>query len=285
MQPNKLYRRTVSTYPIERPIDRFYKIYSHITRMNNNNSLPETDSPMYNFNYSLSDMMDLDELLPIERQELEMELLQEQAAAEQRLQQQQQQQMRSSISRGSSRKQVSFDAYVEIELIEPISEMTEEEKHDIWYHRCELEDFKYQARKLCKTEFKSKSSKGGQQQQQQQQESTRGLECYFPQRMRDARRTNDQVLGAYLFSSGNNSEEQLLGQMAEQCNAEARHLALAMGVQDFYEAYFPHSRHRMIQHQSIRDAAFEPTPLRSGGQQPASAVLPVGPSTPLARRF
>jgi hypothetical protein len=203
------------------------------------NSLPETDSPMHNFNCSLSDMMDLDELLPIERQELEMEL---QAA--------QQEQMRA--SRGSS-KRVSFDEYVEIELIEPVYEMTEEEKCDVWYHRCELDDFKCQARKLCKTKSKGL-------------ESTRGLECYFPQRMRGVRRTNDQVLRAYLFSG--NSEQ--VGQMAEQCNAEARHLALAVGIQDFYETYFPH-----MLHQSTRDA-FEPTPLR----QPAS----VSQSTP-TRRF
>jgi hypothetical protein len=202
------------------------------------NSLPETDTPMYNFNCSLSDMMDLDELLPIERQELEMEL---QAA--------QQEQMRAS---GSS-KHVSFDEYVEIELIEPISEMTEEEKDDSWYHRCELDDFKYQARKLCKSK-----SKG--------QESTRGLECYFPQRMRGFQRTNDQVLRAYLFSG----DSEQVGQMAEECNADARRLALATGVQDFYEAYFP-----LIIQQSPRDA-FEPTPLC----QPAS----VGPLI-LARRF
>jgi hypothetical protein len=203
------------------------------------NSLPETDSPMYSSNYSLSDMMDLDELLPIERRELEMEL---QVAQQERMR----------ASRGSS-KHVSFDEYVEIELIEPISEMTEEEKDNIWYLRCELDDFKHQARKLCKTK-----SKG--------QESTRGLECYFPQRMRCFQRTNDQVLRAYLFSE----DSEQVGQMAEECNAEARHLALATGVQDFYEAYFPH-----IIQQSPRDA-FEPTPLR----QPAS----LGPST-LARRF
>jgi hypothetical protein len=203
------------------------------------NSLPETDSPMYNFNHSLCDMMDLDELLPCERQELEMEL---QDAREERMR----------ASRGSA-KQVSFDEYVEFELIEPISELTEEEKHDCWYRRCELDDFKQQAKKLCKTKCKG-------------QESTRGLECYFPQRMRGFQRTNDQVLRAYMFSG----DSEQVGQIAEQCNAEARHLALATGVQDFYEAYFP-----QIMQQSPRDA-FEPTPLR----QPAS----VGPSM-LARRF
>ena len=200
------------------------------------NSLPETDSPMYNFNHSLSDMMDIDELLPSERHELEMEL---QAARQERMR----------ASRGSS-KGVSFDEYVEFELIEPISEMTQEEKDNSWYRRCELDDFKQQARKLCKTKYKG-------------QESTRGLECYFPKRMRDFQRTNDQVLRAYMFSG----DSEQVGQIAEQCNAEARHLALATGVQDFYEAYFPH----MIQ-QFPRDA-FEPTPLR----QPASVSASILP--------
>jgi hypothetical protein len=174
-------------------------------------------------------MMDLDEVLPIELQAAKQE------------------QMRAS---GGFSRHVSFDEYVEIELIEPISEMTEEEKHDIWYRRCELDDFKIQARKLCRTK-----SNG--------QESTRGLECYFPQRMRCLQRTNYQVLRACLFAG----DSEQVGQVAEEYNAEARRLALATGIQDFYEAYFPH----MIQEYSTPDA-FEPTPLR----QPAW----VGPSTP-----
>ena len=174
--------------------------------------------------------MDLDEMLPIDCQG------------------DQQEQIRP--SEGSSRH-VSFEEYVEIELIEHISEMSEGEKHDIWYRRCELDDFKRQARKLCKTK-----SKG--------QESTRGLECYFPQRMRRFQRTNDEVLRTCLFAG--DSDE--VGQVAEQYNAEARQLALTTGIQDFYEAYFPH----MIQQSSTPADVFEPTPL----PQPAC----VGPSTP-----
>ena len=175
-------------------------------------------------------MMDLDEMLPIDCQ-----------AA-------QQEQVRAS---GGSSNHISFEEYVEIELMEHISEMTEEEKDDIWYRRCELNDFKHQARKLCKTK-----SKG--------QESTRGLECYFPQRMRCTKRTNDQVLRTCWFA-GDSDET---GQMAEQYNAEARRLALTTGIQDFYEAYFSH----IIQQSSTPGDIFEPTPL----PQPSSE----GPATP-----
>jgi hypothetical protein len=204
-----------------------------------NNSSPETDSPMYE-NYSLSDMMELDALLPLDHQDFEMEL--------QAVQQEQRR-----ASRGSS-KNVSFDEYLKIELIERISEMTEGEKSDSWYHRSERDDFRNQARKLCKTD-----SKG--------QESTRGLECYSRQRRRRLQRTNDQVLRAYLFAG----DSEQVGVWAEEYNAEARQFALATAVQDYYEAYFPH-----IIHQSSTPDAFEPTPL--------CQLACVGQST-LERRF
>ena len=187
-----------------------------------------------------SGSMDLDELLPLERQQLEED------AAE-----------NSWNTRPS--KSVSFGD-VSVSYIESCADMDQPHRDQVWFRRSELEQIKRSAKDLCKLVNKNVPVAPG--------DSIRGMDVYFPSRQRAHSKFVFHVLQAYHVKCDRNSE--YVGLLAESWSSKSKERALVNGIQDFYEAYFPH----MVQQQQKTEvtastprkrtatAEFEPAPRR-----------------------
>jgi hypothetical protein len=193
---------------------------------------------------ALSDMMDIDELLPIELDEVE----------DNDFYYQQQPQ-----PQNATRKNVTFSAVEHYAIIESPEDWTEDERNASWYGRSELDAFKSKARKLCKQHYKKQSTNAP----IPSDESVRGMEVYFPSRQRAHAKFVFHVLHAYHVQCVGNPD--YVAQLCAKWSAKASELALVNGIQDFYEACFPH----MIQ--QTAEMPSTPVPLvrrRSSASQP-----------------
>jgi hypothetical protein len=182
---------------------------------------------------ALSDMMDIDELLPIELDEVEDDDL---------IYYQQQPQ-----SQKATRRSVSFSAMDHYAIIESSEDWTEDERNASWYGRSELDAFKSKARKLCQQHYKTNQASIP------SDESVRGMEVYFPSRQRSQAKYVFHVLHAYHVQCVGNPD--YVAQLCAKWSAKASERALVNGIQDFYEACFPH----MIQ--QTTDITPTPVPL------------------------
>jgi hypothetical protein len=158
---------------------------------------------------ALSDMMDLDELLPIEKEEL---------LAESR-------KMQERFYPHRPTKSVCFAGIQSVDLIESSTEMSDEEKHQIWFSASELEQFKSNARNLCRQQCKGVPTT----------DSTRGMDVYFPSRQRNHAKYIFHMVYAYHVQCAGNPD--YLAQLAEKWSAKSTERALVAGRQDFYEAH------------------------------------------------
>ena len=132
-------------------------------------------------------------------------------------------------------KGVHFGEYVELELIEPLSEMPDDEKSAMFYARTEMEAIKQRERRLCKQLiYQSKNNQSS----ESQTSCVRGLDVFYPRRTSGVREKVEQVCHA---SRCRQVDAVLLAQIAEQSSEQDRNKAAANGLQDFYDAYFESS--------------------------------------------
>ena len=164
----------------------------------------------------LSDLMELDELLPIEQDDM----------------------MKSSSSlsfypctfdRPVPRKSVSFGGIQSIDYIESARDMSMEDVEDRWFTREQLQEFKASARTLAKLEYHGKPISN--------LESTRGMDVYFPQRQRSHSKYVKSVLEAYHVRCKGDPE--LVAQLCEKWSTKSRDRSMLTGIEDFYSAYVP----------------------------------------------
>lgn len=172
-------------------------------------STPENDASRIICTVLLNNMMALDELLPIEQ-----ELLMEEEGG--------------FANCPTQKESVKFGGG-SVVYVESLEEMAEEDKHDIWYTKCELGDFKQRARQLCKQQQMGCFNTS--------EESTRGMDVYFPSRQRAHAKYVSHILQAYYIQCAGNPE--YVARLAEKWSLKSTQRALHMGIQDSYEAYFP----------------------------------------------
>ena len=154
-----------------------------------------------------ADSMDLDELLPIERQML--------ASSS------------SIISRCD--RAVSFSGKDSVTLVESSEDWTDEERDNTWFTPKELERIKRRAIKLCKHEAQGKPVP--------LEDSTRGMGIYFPTRKEAHAAFVYHVLLAYHDTHKDNPE--YVAHLAEKWSVANTEMAHRVAVRDMYEAYFP----------------------------------------------
>jgi hypothetical protein len=161
-------------------------------------------------------LTNLDELLPIECQQL----LEEAAAAAAQFEAECNIRPSKSVSFGTD----------SVTYIESCVEIPQCQRDQVWFRRSELDYFKNSAKKLCKLSHKGMKVEA--------QSSIRGMDVYYPARQRAHSKFIYHLLQAYHVKCDRNSE--YVGQLAESWSAKAKERALVTGIQDFYEAYFPH---------------------------------------------
>mmetsp|Transcript_43487 Transcript_43487/g.105030 ORF Transcript_43487/g.105030 Transcript_43487/m.105030 type:complete len:222 (-) Transcript_43487:315-980(-) len=151
--------------------------------------------------------MDLDELLPIERQMLNS--------------------TSSIVSKGDG--VVSFGGKDSVTLIESSEDWTEEERENTWFTPKELDRTKRRAIKLCKHESLGRPTPP--------EDSTRGMGIYFPTRKEAHAEFVYQVLLAYHETYAGNPD--YVAHLAEMWSVANKEMAHTIAVRDMYEAYFP----------------------------------------------
>lgn len=166
-------------------------------------SAPQSDS----ISNDSTSSMDLDDLLPIERQFLNC----------------------SSSLPTKSNRGVSFSKMDSVVLIESSEDWSQEERDNSWYRQHALEKCKKKAIKLCRREAKGEATKP--------EDSTRGMEIYFPARKKAHAEYTYYVLFAYYEQFAGNPE--YVAHLAEKWSAANKEQAHIVGIRDMYEAYFP----------------------------------------------
>ncbi len=161
----------------------------------------------------LSDLMDIDELLPIEQDDF----------------------LRSCSSLGpypdtSGSKTVTFGGIQSLDFIESSRDMTDQDVEDRWFTKAQLCEFKRTARTLCKEEHSGKDIGDD--------NSTRGMDVYFPARQKTHAKYIYHVMRAINVECKGNPE--YVAQLCEKWSTKSRDRALVIAVEDFYHAYYPH---------------------------------------------
>lgn len=160
----------------------------------------------------LSELMELDELLPIEQEEF----------------------MRSQSSADCfsfppvTQKRVSFGGVQSIHHIESSMDMTDEDVEDRWFTKTELAEFKSNARNLFKRELEGTPV-------DQRMDSTRGMDIYLPQRQRTHTSYVRHVFEAYHFRCQGHPE--YVAELCQRWTSKSRERAHAIGIQDYYAAH------------------------------------------------
>jgi len=150
--------------------------------------------------------MDLDELLPIERQMLN-----------------------STSSMSKTKREVSFSGKDTVTFVESSEDWTDEERDNSWFTSEELEHLKKRAIKLCKNEVMGKKISS--------EDSTRGMGIYFPARKEAHANFVYHVLLAYHDTHYGNPDH--VAHLAEKWSLANKENAHTIAVRDMYEAYFP----------------------------------------------
>jgi len=176
--------------------------------------------------------MDLDELLPIERQMLNS--------------------TSSMLSKTS--REVSFSGKDTVTFVESSEDWTDEERDNAWFTPEELDHIKRRAIKLCKNEALGKSISS--------KDSTRGMEIYFPARKKAHANFVYHVLVAYHETHVGNPDK--VANLAEKWSLANKTNAHTIAVRDMYEAYFPY----MMEQQPKKSSSCTPSlsPIRESGR-------------------
>jgi hypothetical protein len=193
-------------------------------------SAPQSDS--------CSSMMDLDDLLPIERQ-----LLNSSSS------------LPSKLNRG-----VSFSGMDSVVLIESSEDWSEEERDNTWFGQYALQKCKKRAIKLCRREAKGKATTP--------QDSTRGLDIYFSARKKLHAEYVFHVLCAYHQQFVENPD--YVAHLAGKWSAANKERAHTVAIRDVYEAYFPHMMEQQNEVQSTTPRPLSPSAKAAVAVKPDS---------------
>lgn len=190
-------------------------------------SIPQSDS---------CSSIDLDELLPIERQLLNS----------------------CSSLRSKSNSGVSFgkDFVVTVESSE---DWSDEERDNAWFSPYDLEKCKKKAIKLCMRQAKGLAPKA--------EDSTRGMGVYFGARKQAHAEYVYRILCATEEFEGN---PEYVAHLAESWSAANKINAQTIAVRDMYEAYFPHMMEQQNEVQSSNSHALSPNPAAKVRVKPDS---------------
>lgn len=141
-------------------------------------------------------------------------------------------------------KQVSFGGVQSMDYIESVVDLTDEAISDRWFSKQELSDFKQSARELCKSERNGVEIG--------HDVSTRGMDVYFAGRQRHHQKYIFHVLQALNLHCVGRPD--YVATLCEKWSTKVTIKAAERGMQDFYEAYFPHmaSGGNAIPHPSVR---------------------------------
>jgi hypothetical protein len=145
------------------------------------------------------------------------------------------------------KKSVSFEKAEIVALITPSSEMPDSHRHELWYQQIDLDEFKNNARHLCR--------------------QIRDCDAVIDQPMLDTRidialatenhcarglehrislerqRNKFLTMRAVLKAQQRYDSPDKLAIIASKCTAWAKEIALCTGYQDFYQAYNPALAH------------------------------------------
>ena len=138
------------------------------------------------------------------------------------------------------RRRVSFQTAVNETYVAASSDMTQDERNELWYKPSDLSQFKSDARDICRLlkeegmvgdillDVELSNSNCG--------DCTRGLE----HRISIERQKNKYItMRAILKAQQRYSKPEQLAHVAIKCTAWAKEVALVTGYQDFYQAYNP----------------------------------------------
>lgn len=146
------------------------------------------------------------------------------------------------VSHPPSTRRVQFYEARVVGVVAPISSMSQQERDELWYTPCALDNFKTQVRSMCRKLRQCPKQQQLQQEQQQQEEekpsspttSNRGLE----QRVCPKRQRNKQLaLRCVLKAQMRSSCPDFLATISSKCTSWARQLAENEGSRDYAEAY------------------------------------------------
>jgi hypothetical protein len=126
-----------------------------------------------------------------------------------------------------TRRRVQFHEARVVTFITPGSWMSKEERDDIWYQQTALDDFKCQARALCR---KLRDAPD-------ESESSRGLEHRI---CLERQRNKHLAIRFVLKAQARSSNPEFIATVSSKCTAWATEVALAEASRDFCEAYYPH---------------------------------------------
>jgi hypothetical protein len=140
-------------------------------------------------------------------------------------------------------KRVSFDKAEVVATVAPASEMSLDERCGLWYQNNELENFKDNARDLCRqirncdlVEEQPMLDPRLDVVLETEDQCARGLE----HRISMERQKNKYLTGrAIIKAQKRYTDPEQLAVVASKCTAWAKEVALCTGYQDFYQAYNP----------------------------------------------
>ena len=162
-----------------------------------------------------------------------------------------------------NKKRVRFHEARVVSLLVPVSEMSQNERDELWYHTSELDAFKTQARNQCR-DMRVRCAlqlMSPVQQEQHYQESSRGLEHRIC-----LERQKNKVLAIRCTLKAQirfHNNPMHIAMVATKCTSWAKEVALVEASRDFCDVYHPHLSH-LIQDVTSPTSSF-PVPLRRGG--------------------
>jgi hypothetical protein len=127
----------------------------------------------------------------------------------------------------ASRRRVNFKDARIVGFVTLGSSMTQEERNNVWYQSTDLDDFKTQARSLCRRL----------REEDEEHTEKRGLEhrvCL------DRQRNKCLALRCTLKAQSRSSCPEFIARISTKCTAWAKEVALAEATRDFCEVYYPH---------------------------------------------
>jgi chromatin segregation and condensation protein Rec8/ScpA/Scc1 (kleisin family) len=140
------------------------------------------------------------------------------------------------------RRRISFGPDVILAHIETTQELSREEREEIWYQPEELQRMKHSARTLCQMQAKGHPISA--------EESIRGMDVYYPSRQLNHKKHVYHVLKAYYCHCAGNDDH--VAQLSQKWSFKNKGRAAEKGLEDFYEAHFPHMVQPTQHHQHLQ---------------------------------
>ena len=145
------------------------------------------------------------------------------------------------------KKNVSFERAEVVAIITPSSEMPDSYRHELWYQQIDLDEFKNNARNLCR-QIRECDALIDQPMLdtridialESENHCARGLEHRISV---ERQRNKFLAMRAVLKAQQRYDSPDVLAVIASKCTAWAKEVALCTGYQDFYQAYNPALAH------------------------------------------